>query len=100
MKLTKKEAKRLSILKWEFIIANGGSYEKDELPTELLNIRSYCGFCEKYNKPKANGTYGCGKCPLIVDAYTCFDTGHPFSVWDYEQTVENAQAMLDLILKT
>ena len=93
MKLTKKEAKRLSILKWEFIIANGGNYYAYELPEELRDLLAECGYCHKYDD--------CKKCPLYLDeSINCDHSEHPWKIWVNNSTVENAQAMLDLILKT
>ncbi len=95
MKLTKKEAKRLSILKWEFIIANGGRYQFRELPEELRLLTAECGYCEKYW-----GSH-CDVCPVYITGIGCC-TGdkHPWSIWHENRTVKNAQAMLDLILRT
>ncbi len=97
MKLTKKEAKKLSILKWEFIIANGGDHNNNKLPKELDELISHCGYCEKYEQY-------CLECPLYLgddtDGNGCASDTHPWSIWYYNSTVENAQAMLDLILKT
>ncbi len=94
MKLTKKEAKRLSILKWEFIIANGGGYLPHELPVELQGLLAECGYCEKYKE-------SCKGCPLHQGGLmNCGHDEHPWQIWYDEQTVKNAQAMLDLILKT
>ncbi len=94
MGLTKKEAKRLSILKWEFIIKNGGDYKLTlELPKEIHHLDANCGYCEKYKD--------CTKCPLFLgDTSDCADLGHPWKKWANNSTVKNAQAMLDLILKT
>ena len=93
METTKKEAKRLSILKWEFIIANGGDYEPEELPEELQGLVAQCGYCDKYEY--------CKDCPLYLrGTKDCGDDDHPWRTWHCNQTVENAQAMLDLILKT
>lgn len=95
MELTKKEAKRLSILKWEFIIENGGNYKLHKLPKELENLQSECGYCEKYYEKN------CAGCPINTpDIGKCWHSGHLFHVWYNNKTVENAQAVLDLIKKS
>ena len=93
MELTEKEAKQLSIIKWEFIIANGGRYQIHELPKELRPLTAECGYCEKYG-------IGCDGCPLYLGGKNCGDDGHLWLIWYNDKTVKNAQAMLDLILKT
>ena len=106
MKLTKKEAKRLSILKWEFIVNNGGDFgEKSELPKELHKLHAQCGYCEKYTILSPHCIYRCGKCPLILsagslDLYGCRQMNHPFDNWADNKTLVTAQAVLDLIRKS
>ena len=101
MKLTHEEAKRLSILKWEAIVKNNGSSE--HLPEILASLLSECGYCEKY-RDKWNRN--CGKCPLNLKgnltefSMGCLVPGHPWNIWADNKTKENAQAVLDLILKT
>ncbi len=93
--MTKKEAKRLSILKWEFIVKNDGDYKLCKLPEELRNLESQCGFCEKYYKKDCDG------CPINnTDIGKCWYDKHPYSTWYHNRTVSNAQIMLDLIKKS
>lgn len=96
MILTKKEAKRLSILKWEFIVSNGGDYVFwDELPIEVQPLIAECGYCEKYHHVQ------CHRCPLnISDIGCCKINEHPFSIWLNDPTPDTAQAVLDLIKKS
>jgi hypothetical protein len=62
-----KEAKRLSLLKWDFAIKNpqvnitenkGVKLMDKELP-ELEELTSHCGFCEYYGS--------CNRCPLCPE---------------------------------
>lgn len=96
MKLTKKEAKRLSILKWEFIVGNGGDYDSYiVLPVEVQPLIGECGYCEKYNP------FQCIGCPLnLPDIGYCRSDEHPFNVWSNNSTPKTAQAVLDLIKKS
>lgn len=95
--MTKKEAKRLSILKWEYIIAQDGSEDEliEAIP-ELVELISNCGYCEKYVALFDN----CPKCPLTIIEANCCEYTHPFYKWFHTRTKENAQAVLDLILES
>jgi len=95
MKLTKKQAKELSIKKWEYIVSNNGDCEGllDKYP-ELKNLRADCGYCEKYWK--AFGGCG-GRCPLNLKGITCSDEPHPWIEWVNNPTKANAQKVLALI---
>lgn len=102
-KLTLEEAKRLSIRKWEMIIANGGGEQDEEgnsiFPPEIQALPYKCGFCafagrcnfDNYDKGEA-----CVKCPIVIQkGKPCVDLG-----WlDYErkETIETAQVVLDLV---
>ena len=43
--LSLKEAKRLSLLKWEHIVKANGAYC---FPLECANLNCHCGFCERW----------------------------------------------------
>ena len=96
MKLTKKQAKELSIKKWEYIVENGGSSHGliDALP-ELSGLLYECGYCEKYRD--------CGDCPISLKKgkfkYCCGNFLHPWTNWCDNPTKANAQRVLDLIKK-
>lgn len=92
MKLSKKKAKELSLKKWKYIVGNNGS--EDGLTAAIPEIKDFsanCGYCEKYE---------CYECPLFIDDKTCTSYGHLYCIWVQNQTTENAQAVLDLILKS
>ena len=97
--LTLKEAKRLSILKWELIVNNKGCLGSIEDHNELKDLFNQCGFCEKYLDNSANPY--CGECPLVIEGIGwCDSDEHPFSQWSNEDEgfdQEKAQAVLDLI---
>ena len=108
MKLTRKEAFKLSIEKWEMIVAADGEHTKG-VCKRFEHLRAECGLCEKYSETKGEKLVCCEKCPIRPkikdydkdpDAYEwagCTQDSHPFYVWDKEKTKKNAQAVLDLI---
>lgn len=95
MTLTKKQAKALSIKKWEIIIEKGGDYTSEDLPREILKLSNHCGYCEKHFAA------GCIACPLSISMIgDCNDIGHPWNTWSKDMTLKNAQVVLDLIKKS
>jgi len=107
MKLTKKKAKKLSILKWESHVIAGGEddYFIEENP-EFELFENECPFCELFihESDKKTGLQTCYGCPLkpILENYNfdlcgCLQNGHPYAKWDDERTEENAQGVLNLI---
>lgn len=92
--MTKKEAKRLCLLKWQIIIDNDGilNHKVGRNP-ELKNFPSYCAYC-KINRDN------CSDCPLFIDEGNCQHPEHPYYKWVISPTKEAAQAVYDLILKT
>lgn len=109
MKLTKKKAIELSILKWEFIVDTGeigdDEYDLVQAVPELEGIHEGCGLCHKYlNINKKTYSINCGKCPIDIIANNskknvagCWKDGHPFGIHNEHPTKENAQKVLDLI---
>ena len=107
--MTKSEAKKWSIKKWEWIVAHDGC--KDGLVIaipELLEFESGCAYCEKYSKSAKmkyykNGyrTY-CYTCPLFdrKELRDCSDVGSVFHVWYCYRNKETAQAVLDAIRRS
>lgn len=98
MKLTKKQAKELSIKKWEYIVNNNGipAGLLDKYP-ELNELICYCGYCEKYELEN----HECGNCPLFIKVdginHNCYADIHPWHKWYNNPTKTNAQKVLDLI---
>jgi len=111
MKLTKKKAKELCILKWEWIIKNNGKFDDGNLHQlckdipELEDISAHCGYCEKYSHTSSVNISQCAKCPIRpkfskdyhIYEFGCYQPNHPFGIWFYNHSVKNAQAVLDLI---
>ncbi len=98
--MTHKEAKRLSILKWERL-AKGDPFDEVRQMPELVNLIHSCGYCEKYHN---NGLSTCQGCPLNlhgdkkrIDDASCAISGHPYNNWMESKTKEDAQIVLDLI---
>lgn len=99
--MTKREAYKLSLKKWQYIVKNDGD-DSDLLfcYPELRNIRAACGYCQKYLM-----LLNCKGCPLNIinnGFYEagCHQAGHPYNDWIEDPTKENAQKVLDLIIKT
>jgi hypothetical protein len=105
--LTRRQAKELSIKKWEWIVSEGGNvmpYQAAGAIPELEYLDNYCGFCELYFKDRS-----CKGCPLNLKnkVYSeedncgcgCHEKNHPYDNWMNNSTVENAQVVLDLINK-
>ena len=94
MKLTKKQAKEWCIKKWKHIVEHNGSDEELYYSyPEIQFFVGHCGYCQKYDED-------CLGCPLNLDGITCSRDGHPWEIWLHCKTKENAQAVLDLILKS
>jgi hypothetical protein len=94
--MTPSQSKALSIKKWKWIVDNNGKYKglTDAMP-ELKELVSECSFCEVY----FSTFQMCRYCPLANDNFVgCPNTMHPYSIWRNDQTKENAQDMLNLIL--
>ncbi len=99
MKLTKKKAIELSILKWEWIVKNDGSEKGliDAIP-ELEKLKAHCGLCELYVEDNTiRYCYGCPICPKKWYNLGCMKSGHKWYIWSNNPTKENAQKVLDLI---
>jgi len=96
--MKKKEARKLSIKKWKYIVENGGSDVGliDAIP-KLKDCEENCGYCEKY-EDCIDG------CPLHIfiknKKYGCSYERHPFSKWFESKTKKRAQIVLDLIRNT
>lgn len=96
MKLTKKKAIELSILKWEWIVENhNDSYNYiNEMLHDIPELKILsagnlrCGICD-YNH--------CYDCILAHIDYNCGDSMSAYSIWCADTTKANAQAVLDLI---
>ncbi len=117
-KLTKEKAKELSIKKWEFIIEKGGDADIEDIP-EVKHFKYKCPYCELFVKKDEYGYEYCDGCPLDLpkEEYTytkddsdwmsptekevyfkgCCQDNHPWSIWNDDPTVENAEAILKLI---
>ena len=91
--LSLKEAKRLSIIKWEAHVKAGG-YELD-LPEELYDLISDCGFCERWSGRDEHRATKCRYCEFGESAGTCFEFGSLFRNWN--RSLKGAQQILDII---
>jgi len=91
MKLTKYQAKDFSIKKWNYIVSHGTTEGLIMKYPELIKLRAYCGYCEKYEC--------CEECPINCNLLSgCMDSEHPYAVWHKHRTKENVQRVLNLIL--
>ncbi len=107
---TLKEAIRLSLLKWKYIVkSNGDDSELLDKYPELKKLSASCGLCELCKKEHDNCTYKENdktyKCPLIINGQECATEYcdeiniHPWSIWHNSRTKKNAQLILNLIKK-
>jgi hypothetical protein len=96
-----KEAKQLSILKWELIVANDGKMmHRFRFPKEIQELKALCGFCH-YQCERKDVFSICDGCKFMeannascVDDYSENDI---YTTWRMRTTKENAEAVLNLI---
>ena len=83
-----KEAKRLSIIKWEAHVKAGG--DEWHYPSEIRSLCCHCGFCERWNME-------CEQCEFGKIAGDCTKNSSLYSLWCYDRNIENAQSILNII---
>lgn len=107
MKITKDQAWRASIAKWEALVKGVTNYEIREIEIDnfkLKDLKNRCGFCHYYMPEEVSfeaqfpSLNNCGKCPLIIGKKICIDSDHPYDIWSIYEEQEQAQVVLDLIL--
>jgi len=98
--MTKAEAKKLCVKKWEWLVKNFNEPNADmdiDIP-EIKDFNAHCAYCEKY---QIDGKPDCIKCPIVktfgIDE-NCFMAGSTFakSYWSLKET----KKMLKLIKQT
>ena len=62
-KITLKEAKRLSIIKWKDLAETGEKKLSPSVGEKLQHVFLRCGFCEYHHQKNL----GCSQCPLNTD---------------------------------
>lgn len=106
--MSHEEIKRLGLLKWQIIIDHNGLDEdeneqfpfKSVLPKELQELENECSYCEEFLK-EVDYDRDCSLCPLNEGFPNgCYNHEHTFDRWRYDSTIENAQAIYDLIQNT
>lgn len=114
--LTKETARYWAIKKWESIVARNGdpTHILHDHP-ELAQFNAECSYCTFYgynNTPSRYNNIDCNKCPISLipegerfpkGMFACNEEGqerHPFHKFSMDETLENAQAVLDLILNS
>ena len=112
-KITKQQAKKLCIKKWEWIVKNGkkyyGNWELWELwklekslvnaIPELINLNYNCAYCEKYDDDY--DVPDCYKCPLKkIEGYSCNEKKSNYAKWDNKPTTKLAKKILENIKKS
>ena len=92
-KITLKEAKRLSILKWEMVVK--GKIDNVCEQPELMKLKHYCGFCELFWDEQCKG------CPLFIDdKMSCNHHDHPFNKWAHGEDIYHAKDVLNLVINS
>jgi hypothetical protein len=73
-RMSRKEMKRLALLKWEYIVKDPTSIHaiRDIFP-ELAKFPAACSCCEIYYYLN-----NCGRCPIKVNGNICSNLNHPF----------------------
>lgn len=90
--ITRREAIKLSIKKWEWIEIHCNDYSFKHINSdgygyliqcipELEDLNSHCGLCELYLNPGSQKKY-CTGCPFKKGELTCFDNGHIYQSWN------------------
>ena len=111
MKLTKANAKNLSVLKWQWIYDNPSTGWIEDLPYELKNklasYKHHCPLCTLYQK----AFYCVEDCPLVQAGHPCVNGGKGYEteefikkswliLWSRAKTPKTAKKYAGLILKT
>ena len=92
------EAIRLSIIKWEAHVAAGGYCEDRDLPKEVIHLKGYCGFCERWRRNSTKfETKGCQRCELAQIIGGCFLETSIYDYWCETMKLEYAQEILNAI---
>jgi hypothetical protein len=85
-KMSKRKAKRLSLIKWKLFKDTGCNYREFEVRLrlgkylELEDLMCHCGYCEKYrDRCGSSNSNSCNKCPLFkLWGHSCV---HNESLW-------------------
>lgn len=90
-------AKECTVRKWRYAVVHNGKFRGKDFSIEvdlpdIGELLFNCGYCHYY-------CFNCYCCPMNINDLTCKDKGHPFNTWVKDQTQENAQTVLDLVLK-
>jgi hypothetical protein len=97
MKLTKKKAKELSLIKWDYNRKTGCTfgemereikYGKDNKLKQLKELDCYCGYCEKYE-------FNHDICPLE----NCTNVTAKWSKWYYAKRISTRKKYAEQIYK-
>ena len=101
MKPTLQEAYDLAILKWQWVVNRGGGQYKEDLAEEIPELGNFpanCSYCELFYEDYCEG------CPLNITpefgGHGCLEETHPWNIWMDDLTKENAEKVLELIIKT
>lgn len=106
MKLTRAEAKKWCIKKWEWLVENPKQdFENRDLIKVIPELGSFwcaCAYCELFG---FGANESCMNCPLYnLWGKRCAEEGSPWYKWRYSRTLKTrkkyAQIILDDIRKT
>ena len=92
MKLTKKQAKELSLKKWKYFVDHPKRYTlPKELKKEFLEYSAECPLCTLFILQKSYDSLRCEGCPLMLDNQRCLSSHSWFSKWyhaeDYKRKI-------------
>jgi transcription elongation factor Elf1 len=104
-KLTEEKAIELAIVKWKYIVDNGGStlFLRPHHP-ELVVFEDNCALCEHDKltrlKKKTKRNKKCENCILYKHTgYDCFSPISHYGEWKDSRSVEDAKSMLNVLLE-
>lgn len=103
MKLTKKKAKELSLIKWKWLAETGSSLNgflrEHELREQFDKLWANCPLCEIYGDRILDEIH-CKKCILYKKENCCFDDDSLYHQYQDKKCVKNkkiAQKIVDII---
>lgn len=98
-RISKKEARRIAILKWKYLVEDPDArhFQIIGAVPETKDHLWTCPYCTMYFKKKGIKGF-CAGCPGRVRGLSCFETGHPYDTFTLNKCTETAQKVLDTAL--
>jgi len=109
IKMTKRKAKKLSLIKWEYARKYGCNFSEllfylVTKHNDIYEMRSGCAYCEKYLCKNKTGRSDCKKCPLYKIGEGCNELNSLYFKWRYcknkNKRKKYASQLYDAILRS